>query len=115
MKILTQKRSFFSDFAITKKSKNSSFCVFSRAFLLLFIFIFSSNFSSLNASIIVATLQQKPTTKTTPKTSPSTVKVDKDKLKARLNKNKKKVVVKKDTIRDIDPASTGTPLYKNDN
>jgi hypothetical protein len=115
MKISTQKRSFFSDFAITKKSKNSSFCVFSKAFLLLFIFIFSSNFSSINASTIVEILQQKPTTKTTPKTSPTAVKVDKDKLKTRLNKTKKKAVVKKDTLQDIDPASTGTPLYKNEN
>jgi hypothetical protein len=115
MKISTQKRTFFSGFVITKKSKSSSFCVFSKAFLLLFIFIFSSNFSNINASTIVEILQQKSTTKTTPKTSPSTVKVDKVKLKARLNKIKKKAVVKKDTLQDIDPASTGTPLYKNEN
>jgi hypothetical protein len=113
MKNLTQKHSFFSDLSITKKSKSSSFCVFSKAFLLLFIIIFSSNFSNANASITVEILQQKPTTKSVPKTTPT--KVDKDKLKARLNKNKKKVVVKKDTLPDIDPASTGTPLYKNEN
>jgi hypothetical protein len=112
MKNLTQKRTFFSDLSITKKS---SLCVFSKAFLLLFIIIFSSNFSNANTSIAVEILQQKPTTKTTPKTSPTTTKADKDKLKARLNKTKKKAVVKKDTLQDIDPASTGTPLYKNEN
>jgi hypothetical protein len=115
MKNLTQKRTFFSDLSITEKSKNSSFGVFSKAFLLLFIIIFSSNFSDVNASITVEILQQKPTTKTTPKTSLTTTKVDKDKLKTRLNKNKKKAVVKKDTLQDIDPASIGTPLYKNEN
>jgi hypothetical protein len=112
MKTLTQNRSFFSDIFITK---NASFSVFSKAFFLLFIITFSSNFSNANTTIAVNILQQKPTTKTTPKTFPSTVKVDKDKLKARLNKNKKKAVVKKDTLQDIDPASTGTPLYKNEN
>jgi hypothetical protein len=115
MKFLTQNRTFFSDLSITKNAKSSSFCRYSRAFLFLFIIIFSSNFSNVNASITVEILQQKPTTKPTTNTSPSTVKVDKDKLKARLNKRKKKAVIKKDTLQDIDPASTGTPLYKNEN
>ncbi len=110
MNILAQKRLVFSDLYIIKKSKILSFYTFSKVFPLLFMIIFSSNFS--NASIV---LQQKPTTKTTPKPSSSTTKVDKDKLKARLNKNKKKAIVKKDTLQDIDPANTGTPLYQNNN
>lgn len=111
MKILTQKRRFFSDLSFTIKTKKA----FSKAILLFSLFIFSSNFSNLNASTIVEILQQKPTTKTAPKTSPSTKKVDKDKLKSRLNKTKKKVVVVKDTLQDIDPANSGTPLFQNNN
>ncbi len=114
MKFLTQKRQFFSDSSITKNAQSA----LSKVIFILSFFLFSSNCPNIKASNIAEILQQKSTTKTTPKTSPATTKttkVDKDKLKARLNKAKKKAVVKKDTLQDIDPANTGTPLYQNEN
>jgi hypothetical protein len=108
----TQKFKFFSDFYVVKKSKNVSFRI---AFTGIFLFVVSSNFLGVNASSVLVTLQQKPTTKTSPKTPAPATKVDKNKLKARLNRDKKKSVIKKDTLQDIDPANVVTPLFKNEN
>jgi hypothetical protein len=111
----TQKFKFFSDFYVIRKSKIVSFRLAFNAILLFFLFIVSGNFVDVNASSVLVTLQQKPTTKTIPKASAPATKVDKNKLKARLNKDKKKSVIKKDTLQDIDPANVGTPLFKNEN
>jgi hypothetical protein len=111
----TQKLRFFSDLYVIRKSKIVSFRIVFNTVLLFFLFFVSGNFLKVNASSVLATLQQKPTTKTSPKTSAPTSKVDKNKLKTRLNKDKKKPVIKKDTLQDIDPANVGTPLFKNEN
>lgn len=112
MKHISRKNSFCGDFSIIKSIFSTSTPCFSRLFIA-FLLIFSStllfNFSVLSAEL---NTQQVPVKKTIPsiakKTSPKIIK-----SKVKSKKNKKSVVIKKDTLRDIDPASVSSPLYNN--
>ncbi len=113
MKLISQKQPFCGDFYIIRSIRFASISSFSRS-LVVFIFVFSSSlFSSLNAVAVEKNNQQVPAKKVTPTPakSASTTKIVKGKKK--VGKSKKSVVIKKDTLNDIDPASSNSPLYNN--
>lgn len=108
MKLTTQKTPFCDEFSIIKSVRSASISSFSKLFIA-FLLIFSSNFDALS---VESNNQQVPVKKTvpTPAKSASSKKV---KSKVKGKKTKKSVIVKKDTLLDIDPASTKSPLYNN--
>jgi hypothetical protein len=112
MKLATQKQSFCGDFYITKTNRLASISSFSRLFIV-FLSIFSStlllNFETL---AVEKSNQQVPAKKATPTPvkSASSSKIVKGK---KGSKSKKSVVIKRDTLLDIDPASVKSPLYNN--
>lgn len=112
MKLTTQKKPFCGDFHIIKGIHLASFSSISRIFVVSLL-IFSSTLSlHSNAFAIEEIDQQVPAKKVTSTFAKSTsstkiVKSKKD------GKRKKSVVIKKDTLKDIDPASSSSPLYNN--
>jgi hypothetical protein len=109
MKLAIQKHPFYGDSYIIRSISLASISAFLRPFIL-FLFIFSSILSlSFSAFAVEKNSQQVPAKKVTPTPvkSASSSKVVKGK------KRKKSVVIKKDTLKDIDPASANSPLFNN--
>jgi hypothetical protein len=112
MKLITQKQPFCGDFYIIRSIRLASISSFSKLFITL-LFIFSLmlllNFDTL---AVKKNSQQVPVKKviTTPAKNQSSSKIMKGK---KGSKSKKRVVIKKDTLLDIDPTSTKSPLYNN--
>ena len=113
MKLITQKQPFLGDFSIIKSNHLASIFSNSRLLITICLLLFSSILSlSFNAFSSEITNQQVPAKKAVPVAAKSTsAKIIKGKAKGK--KNKKSVVVQKDTLKDIDPATTSSPLYNN--
>ena len=112
MKPITQKQPFFDDFSIIKNIGLIPFSSFSKLSIVLFLFFSSTLLLSFNAFSVELSNQQIPVKKVvlaTTKSTPS--KIVKGKTKGK--KSKKSVVIKKDTLKDVDPASASSPLYNN--
>lgn len=110
MKTIIQKQPFFGDFSFIKSISLASIPPFSRLLLLCLLVFSSTLLLNFNAIAVVKSSQQVPVKKVTQNplksASPSkTVKSNKGK------KGKKSIVIKKDTLFDIDPASAKSPLY----
>jgi hypothetical protein len=112
MKLITQKPPFCSDFSITKGINSASISSISRCLLVILSIFFSVLLFNSNSLAIDKNSQQVPTKKSTPASTKSTSpsKIVKSK---KGSKSKKSIVVKKDTLRDIDPATANSPLYNN--
>ena len=112
MKPISKKQMFRGDFSIIESLRLTSISYFSRLFIA-FLLVFSStvllNFNAFSAEF---KSQQVTVKKATPAaTKIGLPKIVKGKIKGK--KNKKRVVIKKDTLKDIDPASISAPLYNN--
>ncbi|MEY4541154.1 MAG: hypothetical protein RLZZ306_2911 [Bacteroidota bacterium] len=114
MKLTTQKPLVFGDFSIIKSNRLASFFLNSRRLTTICLLLFSStllvNFNAFPSEIIN---QQVPAKKAVavPAKSSTSAKIVKGKAKGK--KGKKSVVVKKDTLIDLDPGSANSPLYNN--
>ena len=106
---VSQKQPFCGDFSIIKSISSTSALSFSRLFIALLL-IFSSTLL-LNFSVFSAELntQQVPVKKAIP----SIAKRASPKIVKGKAKSKKSVVIKKDTLKEIDPTSASSPLYNN--
>lgn len=112
MKPVSKKQPFCGDFSIIKSLPLTSISYFSKLFII-FLLVFSSTLLlNFKVSSAESNSQQVPVKKALPAlkktTSSKTVKG-----KIKVQKNKKRVVIKKDTLKDIDPTSVGSPLYNN--
>ena len=104
MKLITQKQLFLVDSIIIKRTIISVFPQISRLLLVLLLFFSSGLFLNINGTNFSINSYQVPA-KT--KVKAVTIKANKSKGK----KVKKNVLMKKDTLREVDPASTNSPLY----
>ena len=109
MKLITQKQSFFGDFYITRRIRLAPISSFSRSFIIVLLAFFATLFLNYSTLAIDKSNQQLPTKKPTPVATKgaSSSKILKGK------KSKKRAVVKKDTLINVDPASANSPLYNN--
>jgi hypothetical protein len=110
MKFIIPKQQFYGDFSTIQSirlASNFSILRLPIVFLLFFFSILSLSFTTL---AIEKNSQQVPAKKTI-KTSAKRVSSSKILKGKKGSKNKKSVVVKKDTLVDIDPASTNSPLF----
>ena len=108
MKLITQKQPFCGDFYIIKSTISAPISSFSG---LLIVFLLTL-FLNYNAFAAEKNDQQIPVRKTI--VAP-VKKVPSSKIvKGKKGKNgKKSVVIKKDTLIDVDPASANSPLFNN--
>lgn len=110
MKLTTKKQMFLDDFSIIKINYLASFISNSRL-LTVILLLFSSTLSiNFNAFSNEVSNQHIPVKKVNP-VSTKNVSPKITKRKAKGKKNKKSIVVKKDTLKDIDPASANSPLF----
>jgi hypothetical protein len=107
MKPITRKPPFYGDFSIIKSIRITSI---SRLFVVFLLFFSSTLSLSFNALATKKNSLQVPAKKTTstPAKIVSSSKIVKSK---KVRKSKKSIIVKKDTLRDIDPATANSPLY----
>ena len=103
MKPVTEKESFFTYLTVGKKTHHTSVFPLSSVILAVFLFFSLSFFSDIQATNL-SVIQQKAPSKAKP--------AKKSKAKA---KGRKSNVIRKDTISDIDPANTSSPLYQKTN
>jgi hypothetical protein len=109
MKPITQKQSFCGDFSIIKSIHLTSI---SRVLIVFLVFFSSTLLLKSNACAVELNSQQVPVKKAVSvPTKSASPKIVKGKVKG--VKSKKNIVVKKDTLKDIDPASANSPLYNN--
>jgi hypothetical protein len=110
MKLITPIQQFYGDFSTMQSirlASNSSILRLSIISLLFFFSILPLSFATL---AIEKNSQQLPAKKTI-KTAAKRVSSSKIAKGKKGSKNKKSVIVKKDTLVDIDPASTNSPLF----
>lgn len=105
MKPVTEKESFFTYLTVGKKTHHTSVFPLSSVILAVFLFFSLSFFSDIQATNL-SVIQQKTPSKA--KAKPA----KKSKAKA---KGRKSNVIRKDTLSDIDPANTSSPLYQKTN
>lgn len=112
MKATTKKQQFNDDFKIIERIHWDSFASISRLSMIALLFFSSSFLLPSNAFSVASIDKQVPVKKVviTAKKSPSSNVV---KGKSKSKKRKKSNIAKKDSLQDIDPASTSSPLYKN--
>lgn len=112
MKPISKKQPFCDDFSIIESLRLTSTSYFSRLFIV-FLLVFSSTLLwSFNAFSVEFNSQQVTVKKAIPAaTKIVPPKILKGKIKGK--KNKKRVIIKKDTLKDIDPSSISSPLYNN--
>jgi hypothetical protein len=107
MKPILQKQPIFGDFSITKSIRLTSISRLSIVFL---IFLSLTLLLNLDALSVELNSQQVPVKKAVPApTKSASPKI----LKGKAKRSKKSVVIKKDTLKDIDPATANSPLYNN--
>lgn len=105
MKPVPKKNSFFTDLPVRKNRHHNALFSLSSLFLAVFLFFSLSFFSEVKATNL--SVVQKPTPT---KTKAKTAKKGKAKTKGR-----KSNLIRKDTLSDIDPANTSSPLYQKTN
>ncbi|MES2517166.1 MAG: hypothetical protein V4585_03595 [Bacteroidota bacterium] len=108
MKHTTKKKSFFSDLAFTKNTYGYLFSPVSKLLFVLFLLSSLSVFVHAKTTLFEVNFQQVPVKPT----AKPVVKV-KIKGKTKSKKPKKGTVSKKDSLSDIDPANTSSPLFQN--
>lgn len=112
MKSTTKKQQFNDDFKIIERIHWDSFALISRLSMIALLFFSSSLLLPSNAFSVASIDKQIPVKKVVVTTKKSTSsKVVKGKSKS--SKRKKRTVAKKDSLQDIDPTTTSSPLYKN--
>ena len=112
MKFATQKQPFFGDSYVIESIYLASISCIQRL-IFTFLFVFSSTFFlNFNAFSFEKNSLQVPVKKSIP-TPTKSISSKTVKSKAKGAKSKKNVVVKKDTLIDIDPATASSPLYNN--
>ena len=100
-----KKHTFFNDSLVFSQAKSNPFLSSKMKLLTLFLLLFLGLCSTIEANNLQVPAKPKPTVATTKSVIPA---VTKGKKKA---KKIKKVVIKKDTVSDIDPANVNSPLY----
>jgi len=105
MKPVTEKESFFAYLTVCKKTHHTSVFPLFSVILAVFLFFSLSSFSEVRATNF--SVAQQPTSA---KTKAKPVKKGKAKTKGR-----KPNAIRKDTLSDIDPANTSSPLYQKTN
>ncbi len=110
MKLIPQKKSFCGDSYIIKSIYLTSISSFSKLFIVFLLFISSILLLSFNAFPVVFNHQQVPVKKVAPIAAKSAFPKT---VKSKAKKSKKSVIIKKDTLRDFDPASISSPLFNN--
>jgi hypothetical protein len=105
MKPVTEKKSIFTNVTVRENTHTKASLSISKLFLSTFLFLSLSFFSDVQATNLLGTQQQTPA-----KAKVKTVKKAKGKTKG-----KKSNVIRKDTLSDIDPANTSSPLYQKTN
>ena len=112
MKPVLQKHPFCGDFSIIKNLRLTSISYFSKLSVVYLLVFSSTLLLNFNALSVEVNSQQVPVKKVVLVTAKSaTSKIVKG--KANGKKSKKSVVIKKDTLNDVDPASASSPLYNN--
>jgi hypothetical protein len=100
-----KKHSFFNDSLAILSANCESYFSHNMKTLTIFLFLFSGLCFNIEAYSLQVPAKAKPAVATT---KPANLAVVKGKSKG---KKLKKVVIKKDTMPEIDPANTSSPLY----